>query len=87
MLLKGFGGDVLYVGSSDTYAYFKVGRFIGDYYKVPACSVFLPETFQVGHGRFYVVQLHVENGNIVGGSTCPKNTGYALGHLDRTQAQ
>ena len=82
-LLKGFSGDVIYVGSSDTYAYFRVGRFFGDYYKTPTCSALLPQTFAVGRGAPYVVHLHVENGYIASGSDCPPNVSYPLGKLDR----
>lgn len=82
-LLKGFGGDVIYVGSDDAHAYFRIGRFFGNYYKVPACAVRLPEKFMVGRGKPYVVQLHVEHGEIRGVSDCAKNEGYAIGEVDR----
>jgi hypothetical protein len=82
-LLKGFSGEVIYVGSSDTHAYFRIGRFFGDYYKTPACSALLPQIFAVGRGTPYVVRLHVENGYIAGGSTCPASVSYPLGRLDR----
>lgn len=32
-LLKGFSGDVVYVGSDEAHAYFRIGRFLGAYYK------------------------------------------------------
>lgn len=82
-LLKGFAGDVIYVGSDDAHAYFRIGRFLGHYYKVPACAVRLPESFTVGHGKPYVVGLHVEQGEIRGVSDCARNEGYAIGQVDR----
>jgi hypothetical protein len=85
-LLKGFNGEVIYVGSDDAHAYFRIGRFFGTYYKLPACAVRLPETFPVGHGKPYVVQLHVEHGEIRVVSDCAKNEGYALGQVDRKSA-
>jgi hypothetical protein len=83
-LLKGFNGDVVYVGSYDSYAYFRLGSFFWSYYKVPACAARLPETFPVGRRSGYVVQLHFENGNIHNlVSECTKYEGHALGELDR----
>jgi len=63
-LLKGFNGDVVYVGSDESYADFRLGSFFWSYYKVPACAARLPERFPVARRSGYVVQLHVENGNI-----------------------
>jgi hypothetical protein len=83
-LLKGFNGDVVYVGSDDSYAYFRLGSLFWSYYKVPACAARLPETFPVGRRSGYVVQLHVENGNIHNlVSKCTRYEGHALGELDR----
>ena len=83
-LLKGFNGDVVYVGSAHSNAYFRLGHFFWSYYKVPACAVHLPETFPVGRQPGYVVHLHFENGNIHNLiSECVKYAGNALGKLDR----
>ncbi len=83
-LLKGFNGDVVYVGSDNAHAYFRIGRYFGPYYKIAACDVRLPETFPVGHGKAYVVKLHVEQGEIRGVSDCAKGEGgVPLGQVDR----
>ncbi len=82
-LLKGFSGDVAYVGSDETHAYFQVGTIFADYYKLPRCAARLPETFLVGHGTPYLVKLHVEGGAINVVSECTNNQNYALGQLDR----
>ena len=83
-LLKGFNGDVVYVGSDQSRAYFRLGYFFWSYYKVPACAAHLPETFSVGRQPGYVVHLHFENGNIHNSiSECVNYAGNALGKLDR----
>ena len=82
-LLKGFSGDVIYVGSDDAHAYFRIGSFSGPDYKVPACAVRLPEKFPVGHGKPYVVRLHVEHGEDRVVSDCAKNEVQPIGQLDR----
>jgi len=80
-LLKGFSGDVVYVGSDDTHAYFRIGS---TYYKVAACGVRLPERFSVGQGEPYVVHLHVEQGEVRVVSDCAKGeSGQPLGQVDR----
>ena len=79
-LLKGFNGDVVYVGSDHSHAYFRRGHFFWSYYKVPACAAHLPETFPVGRLPGYVVHLHFESGNIHNLiSDCVKHAGSALG--------
>jgi hypothetical protein len=55
-LLKGFNGDMRYIGSSDTHAYFRNGKLFWSYYKVPACLAKLLRTFPVGRDS-YVVAL------------------------------
>ena len=81
-LLKGFNGDVTYVGSDDAHAYFRIGDSPA-YYKVPTCAVRLPETFPVGRSTPYAVKFHVERGEIRVANDCPKKGGYALGQVDR----
>jgi hypothetical protein len=56
-VLKGFGGDVYYVGSKGPYAYFRIGSVFPSYYKTPACNATLPHTFDVGAGKPYIVTL------------------------------
>lgn len=83
-LLKGFSGDVVYVGSDDTHAYFRLGSVFWSYYKVPACAAHLPETFSVDRGSFYRVRLHVQPGNVIQViNECDQREGYALGELER----
>jgi hypothetical protein len=82
-LLKGFNGDVVYVGSDERYAYFRLGTVFWSYYKVPACSAQLPEVYSVGGGSPYAVKLHVEAGYIRPVSKCAHVDGYTLGVLDR----
>jgi hypothetical protein len=79
-LLKGFTGDVVYVGSDDAQAYFRIGSA---YYKVPTCAVRLPESFPLGRSAPYAVKLHVEHGEIRIVNECAKKDGYALGQVDR----
>jgi hypothetical protein len=55
-LLKGFSGEVYYVGSKNGYAYFRVGNLFWSYYKVPECLTKLPRTFPLGNGQGYIVQ-------------------------------
>jgi hypothetical protein len=83
-LLKGFSGDVVYVGSDDTFAYFRLGHFFWSYYKVRACAADLPETFRVGGDGRYVVQLQAQQGRIrhfVG--KCAEPEGYYTFALER----
>jgi hypothetical protein len=54
-VLKGFGGEVLYVGTKEPYAYFRIGSVFPTYYKSPACNFTLPRTFDIGTGKPYVV--------------------------------
>jgi hypothetical protein len=82
--LKGFDGEVHYVGSDATYAYFLVGVIFRSYYKVPICAAHVPETFSVGDGKPYVVKLHVKSDNTIQPvNRCSKVDGYTLGDLDR----
>jgi hypothetical protein len=60
-LLKGFEGDVLYVGSDDTHAYFRMGYMFWSYYKVPACVAKLPRTFALGTAPYVVRSQNVPN--------------------------
>jgi hypothetical protein len=83
-LLKGFDGDVYYVGNDETHAYFRLGRLFWSYYKVPACAAHLPEMLSVQRGRPYVVRLHVQSDNTIRiDNRCPQNEAYELGKLDR----
>ena len=54
-VLKGSRGDVLYVGTKEPYAYFRIGSMFPTYYKTPACNTTLPRVFEVGAGVPYVV--------------------------------
>ena len=83
-LLKGFEGDVYYVGNDSANAYFRIGRVFWSYYKVPACAARAPQSFQVGAGKPYVVRLHVQSDNSINvGKSCSQEQGYELGQLDR----
>ena len=83
-LLKGFDGDVYYVGNDTTSAYFRIGRLFWSYYKVPACAARPPQTFAVGSAKPYVVRLHVQPDNSIQfGKACSQEQGYELGQLDR----
>jgi hypothetical protein len=83
-MIKGFQGDVRYVGGDGTSEYFRVGSLFWSYYKLRTCAVQLPETFPVHSGRAYVVRLHVGPGNTVNiGNTCDEVKEYQLGKLDR----
>jgi hypothetical protein len=84
-LLKGFEGDVYYVGSDSTSAYFRDGILFWSYYKVAACAVQLPQVFPIGSDKPYVVRFHVEAGNVIlfGNSCAGKEHGHDLGKLDR----
>ena len=54
-VLKGFKGDVLYVGTRESYAYFRIGSVFPTYYKTPACNTILPRVFDIGAEMPYVV--------------------------------
>jgi hypothetical protein len=83
-LLKGFEGDVYYVGNDSTNAYFRTGKLFWAYFKVPACAARPPEAFPVGSGTPYVVHLHVQSDNTIHtGKSCSAEQGYELGQLDR----
>jgi len=83
-LLKGFGGGVFYVGSDDTHAYFRIGRLLRSYYKMPACAAHLPETYSLLEGEPYAVKLHIDASNSIHAeSSCPQPVSYPLGNLDR----
>ena len=56
-LLKGFSGDVMYIGSTDSHAYFRAGQIFWSFYKIPACVADLPATFAIGKGEPYLVSL------------------------------
>jgi hypothetical protein len=87
-LLKGFEGDVYYVGNDQSNAYFRIGRFFWSYFKVPACAARPPEVFSVGAGNPYVVRLHLGPDNTIHGNrACPGEQGYELGDLDRGPTQ
>jgi len=83
-MIKGFDGDVRYVGSDGTSEYFRFGRLFWSYYKLRSCAVQPPETFPVRSGRSYVVRLHVGPGNMINiENTCDEVNEYQLGKLDR----
>jgi hypothetical protein len=83
-LLKGFEGDVYYVGNDSASAYFRIGRLFWSYYKVPACAARAPQAFPVGSGRPYVVRLRVQSDKTINvGKSCSQEQGYELGQLDR----
>ena len=87
-LLKGFEGDVLYLGSDATHGYFRVGRVFWSTYKIPVCAFYVPESFELGGGKPYVVRQHVGANNMVTiGDTCPNSDIYELGNLDRGPPQ
>ena len=87
-LLKGFEGDVEYIGSDDSHAYFRVGWIFWSYYKVPSCATQLPETFPVRGGKPYAVKFHINSDNTIRAEgRCARNVGYALGNLDRKYSQ
>lgn len=87
-LLKGFEGDVLYVGSDDIYAYFRLGRFFRSYHKLPICAAHVPETFPLQSGRDYAVRFHIQADNTIRmEGTCPDYKGHVLGELDRVQSR
>ena len=83
-LLKGFEGDVYYVGNDSTNAYFRTGYLFRAYFKAPVCAARPPEAFPVGSGKPYVVRLHVQSNNTIHtGKSCVGEQGYELGQLDR----
>ena len=82
--LKGFGGDVFYLGSDDTHVYFRIGRVFRSYYKVPSCAVRPPETFSLLERESYPVKLHIDASNRHHAETsCSQPVDYPLGDLDR----
>jgi hypothetical protein len=83
-LLKGLPGDVVYVGSDDTHAYFRLGKVFWTYYKLLSCAAPVPEPFPIQRGRAYVVKLKVRNGNVVHSSKeCHGPDSYTIGELER----
>ena len=85
-LLKGFEGDVLYVGSDDAYSYFQLGTFFKSYHKLPRCAAKVPETFPLQTGRRYTVRFHIQADNTIRmEGSCPGYQGHVLGELDRVQ--
>ncbi len=61
-VLKGFSGDVYYVGTKEPYAYFRIGSLFPTYYKTPACNTTLPRVFDIGSGKPYLVTLENMHG-------------------------
>jgi hypothetical protein len=83
-LLKGYEGEVRYVGSDEAHAYFRIGRVFWSYYKLRSCAVQVPELLPVRAGSSYVVRLHVNPDNMINaGSACLPAGGYPVGPLDR----
>ena len=82
-LLKGLSGEVSYVGSDNTHAYFRLGSVFWSYYKVRSCDAQVPDIFPVDRGTPYVVQLHVSGGRIDVFSGCPNAGSHPLGKLNR----
>jgi len=83
-LIKGFNGDVHYLGSDDKSSYFRVGRLFWSYYKVPMCAARLPETFSVGARKPYVVRPHVRPDNTIHSErACYPDAEFELGELDK----
>jgi hypothetical protein len=83
-LLKGFEGDVYYVGSDERYLYFRIGRVFWTYYKLPLCAAQVPEAIAVDRGEPYVVRLRVSSNNtIAGGGSCAGGVDFQPGALDR----
>jgi len=58
-ILKGFRGDVVYVGSQQDYAYFRTDYIFCSNYKVPATLVRLPRSFPIDGGEPYVATWEV----------------------------
>jgi hypothetical protein len=69
-LLKGFEGDVVYLGDKDDKSYFRMGKLFWSYYKLRACRMILPRTFALGGGLPYVVTFENMPGG--GGPSCPR---------------
>src|SRR5258708_23774524 len=69
-LLKGFEGDVVYLGDKDDKSYFRMGNLFWSYYKLPACRMVLLRAFALGSEVPHVVTLK----NMPGGSgpSCPR---------------
>jgi len=83
-LLEGFDGDAFYIGSDDTYSYFRLGHVFRSYYKVPTCAAKLPQTLPLDSGRFYAVRLHIQADNSIRVTKgCSNYDGYEFGELDR----
>jgi hypothetical protein len=83
-LLKGWEGDVTYVGSDATDAYFRVGKIFWSYYKVSSCAVRVPTTLSIHGNEGYVVKLHVRPDNSIQvDNVCLPNGSFPLGDLDR----
>jgi hypothetical protein len=85
-LLKGFEGDVRYVGSDGPYAYFRLGTVFRSYHKLPTCAVHVPESFPLEADRSYIVRFHVQENNMIRmEGTCANYNGHTLGELDRVR--
>jgi hypothetical protein len=77
---------VLYVGSDETYTYFRLGTVFRSYHKLPICASHVPETFPLQAGRSYVVRFHIQADNTIRmEGACPDYTGRVLGELDRVR--
>ena len=56
-VLKGFSGNVYYLGTREEYAYVQIGDMFPEYYKTPACNTSLPRSFDLGAGKPYRMVL------------------------------
>jgi hypothetical protein len=87
-LLKGWEGDVTYLGSDETDSYFRIGRIFWSYYKVSSCAVRVPKMLSIHDDESYVVKLHVRPDNSIhADNVCLPSGGFPLGDLDRVLAQ
>jgi hypothetical protein len=83
-LLKAFDGDVFYVGSDDTYSYFRLGHLFRSHYEVPTCAAKLPQTLPLEASESYAVRLHIQADNTIRiTKSCSSYDGYEFGELDR----
>ena len=58
-VLKGFNGQVYYVGSEGDFAYFRAGDLIRSRFKARSSKVRLPFTFPLTDGKSYQVTLAI----------------------------
>jgi hypothetical protein len=83
-LLKGWEGDVTYLGSDETDAYFRIGRIFWSYYKVYSCAVRVPKVLSIHGNESYIVKLHIRPDNSIQvENVCLPIGGFPLGDLDR----